>query len=81
MREPARLKGSSKDGMRSDTSVDGVTRAHHVHSVAVDELLCCEPVEAVDELLFVQQEGLQPFVQGPTISHAVLVQFVQLPDH
>lgn len=52
-----------------------------MHSVAIDELLCCETIEAVHEFLFVKQEGLKLIVQGATIGHTVLVQVVELPDH
>lgn len=31
---------------------------HHVHSVAVQQLFCCQPTEAVYKLLFVEQERL-----------------------
>lgn len=54
---------------------------HHVHSVAVQQLFCCQPTEAVYKLLFVKQERLQPTVEGVTLCYAGLVQFVQLPDH
>lgn len=52
-----------------------------MHSVVVDELLCCESIEAVHKLLFVKQEGLEPMVEGATVCYTVLVQFIQLPDH
>lgn len=52
-----------------------------MHSVAVEELLCCEPIEAVHNLLFVEQEALQPAVERATACNTVLVQFIQLPDH
>lgn len=47
-----------------------------MHSVAVEELLCCEPIEAVHKLLLVKQEGLQPAVEGATACDTVLVQFI-----
>lgn len=52
-----------------------------MHSVAIDELLCCEAIEAVHEFLLVKQEGLQPIIQGAAIGYTVLVQAVQLPYH
>lgn len=52
-----------------------------MHSVAVDELLSRQSIEAVHKLLFVKQEGLQSMVEGATVCYTVLVQFIQLPDH
>lgn len=52
-----------------------------MHSVVVDKLLCCKSIEAVHELLFVKQEGLQPMVEGATVCYTVLVQFIHLPEH
>lgn len=52
--------------------------AHHVHSVAVQEFLCWEPFEIVHELLFVEQESLQPTAEGATAPHATLVHLIQL---
>lgn len=52
-----------------------------MHSVAVDELVCCKSIEAVHKLLFVKQEGLQAMVEGATVCHTALVQFIQLPEH
>lgn len=54
---------------------------HHVHSVAVQQLFCCQATEAVYKLLFVKQERLQPPVEGVTLCYTGLVQFVQLSDH
>ncbi len=52
-----------------------------MHSVAIDELLCCESVETVHKLLFVEQEALQAMVEGAAVRYAGLVQFIELPDH
>lgn len=52
-----------------------------MYSVVVDELLCSQSVEAVHKLLFVKQEGLEPIVEGATVSHTVLVRFVHLPKN
>lgn len=61
--------------------VNVTVRAHHVHGVTVDELLRCECTEAVHELLFVQQEALQPLTEAAAVCHTALIQFIQLPDH
>lgn len=53
--------------------------AHHVHGVAVQEFLCWQPFEVVHELLFVEQESLQPTAEGATVPHATLVHLIQLP--
>lgn len=52
-----------------------------MHSVVVDELLCCECIEVVHKFLLVKQEGLQLIAEGATVGHTVLVQFIQLPDY
>lgn len=52
-----------------------------MHSVIVDELLCCESIEAVHKLLFVKQEILKPSGEGAAACYAGLVQLIQLPDH
>lgn len=49
-----------------------------MHSVVVDELLCCECIEVVHKFLLVKQEGLQLIAEGATVGHTVLVQFIQL---
>lgn len=52
-----------------------------MHSVVVDELLCCECIEVVHKFLLVKQEGLQLIAEGATVGHTVLVQFIQLSDY
>lgn len=51
---------------------DGMS-THHVHSMAVQQLFCCQPTEAVDKLLFVKQEGLQATAEGVTLCYTGLV--------
>lgn len=50
-----------------------VRRTHHVHGVAVEELLCCDPHKAVHQPLFVEQESLQLMVEGATVRYTFLV--------
>lgn len=52
-----------------------------MHSVVVDERLSCECVEVVHKFLLVNQEGPQLIAEGAAAGHAVLVHFIELPDH
>lgn len=54
---------------------------YHVHGVTVDEFFSRESIEAVHELLFVQQEGLKSITEATAIGYTVLVHVIQLPDH
>lgn len=58
-----------------------MSEAHHLHSVIVDELLCCDAVDLVHKALLISKEVVEFVSQLAAEGDAAFVTLVQVLHH